>query len=190
MKSELFTNWCSGLGKLGVFGTCGRTGGGRSGGAGGVKIRGGWKSLAFGEAEVHLVWIEVDDWAVDTQELLAIVDELLLVLTRSWGTREARWFWGGRSWSWGTREARWWASREGTEPSAKLSAVPSGKWDSENYDHKQSRKIFHSLLVGWCWTGMGTGTAPMVAIMAKIPMLGWGAPESPKTGRSSPDKIF
>ena len=40
MKSELFTNWCSGLGKLGVFGTCGRTGGGRSGGAGGVKIRG------------------------------------------------------------------------------------------------------------------------------------------------------
>ena len=174
MKSELFTNWCSGLGKLGVFGTCGRTGGGRSGGAGGVKIRGGWPSLAFGEAEVHLVWIEVDDWAVDTQELLTIVDELLLVLTRSWGTREAR----------------WWASREGTEPSAKLSAVPSEKWDSKNYDHKQSRKIFHSLLVGWCWTGMGTGTAPMVAIMAKIPMLGWGAPESPKTGRSSPDKIF
>ena len=49
------------MGKLGVFGTCGRTGGGRSGGAGGVKIRGGWLALAFGEAEVHLVWIEVDD---------------------------------------------------------------------------------------------------------------------------------
>ena len=84
------------MGKLGGFGTCGRTGGGRSGGAGGVKIRGGWLSLAFGEAEVHLVWIEVDDWAVDTQELLTIVDELLLVLTtrgpRSWGTRDARWF--------------------------------------------------------------------------------------------------
>ena len=75
-----------------MFGTCGRTGGGRSGGAGGVKIRGGWLSLVFGEAEVHLVWIEVDDWAVDTQELLTIVDELLLVLTRSWGTRDALWF--------------------------------------------------------------------------------------------------
>ena len=142
MKSELFTNWCSGLGKLGVFGTCGRTGGGRSGGAGGVKIRGGWLSLAFGEAEVHLVWIEVDDWAVDAQELLTIVDELLLVLTRSWGTREARWFWGGRSW-WGTREARWGASREGTEPSAKLSAVPSEKWDSKNYDHEVERYFTH-----------------------------------------------
>ena len=36
---------------------------------------------------------------------------------------------------------------------------------------------------------MGTGTAPMVAIMAKIPMLGCGAPEPPRPGGSSPRKI-
>ena len=37
----------------------------------------------------------------------------------------ADWTRGSRSC--GTRDALWWASREGTDPSAKLSVVPSGK---------------------------------------------------------------
>ena len=37
---------------------------------------------------------------------------------------------------------------------------------------------------------MGTGTAPMVAIIAKIPMLGCGAPDPPRPGGSSPRNVF
>ena len=37
---------------------------------------------------------------------------------------------------------------------------------------------------------MGTGTAPMVAIMAKIPMLGCGAPDPPRPGGSSPRRCI
>ena len=53
------------------------------------------------------------------------------------------------------------------------------------------KSIHHHLLVlGWCVTGMGTGTAPIVAIIAKIPILGWGAPEPPRPGGSSPENCI
>ena len=37
---------------------------------------------------------------------------------------------------------------------------------------------------------MGTGTAPIVAIIAKIPMFGCGAPEPPRPGGSSPENCI
>ena len=104
------------MGDLGGCGAKGRTGGGRLGGAGGVKTGGGKVLLAGGIVEVHFV---------DT-----VAQELLIrggveVLLADW-TRGAR--------SCGTRDALWWASREGTDPSAKVSAVPSGKGEKQKDD--------------------------------------------------------
>ena len=114
MKSELLTSWW-GRGDLGVWGAKGRTGGGRLGGAGGVKT--GWGIvLLAGGAEVHFVWGVVDTVVGAAEELL---------IREGWGAEVFLATRGVRSC--GTRDALWWASKEGTDPSAKLSAVPSGK---------------------------------------------------------------
>ena len=104
------------MGDLGGWGAKGRTGGGRLAGAGGVKTGGGIVLLAGGGGivEVHFVWA-----AAAAQELVLIRGGVEVLLAG--GTS------GVRSCAAETREALWCASREGTEPSAKLSAVPSGK---------------------------------------------------------------
>ena len=105
------------MGDLGGWGAKGRTGGGRLAGAGGVKTGGGIVLLAGGGGivEVHFVWAA----AAAAQELVLISGGVEVLLAG--GTS------GVRSCPAETREALWCASREGTEPSAKLSAVPSGK---------------------------------------------------------------
>ena len=68
-----------------------------------------------GGAEVHFVWGVVDTVAA-AEELLIRGGGGVEVFLATRGVRSC-----------GTRDALWWASKEGTDPSAKLSAVPSGK---------------------------------------------------------------
>ena len=119
MKSELFTSWW-GSGDLGGWGAKGRTGGGRLGGAGGVKTGFGIVLLA------------------GVVELLIRVGEGVEVLLATRGVRSC-----------GTRDALCWASKEGTDPSAKLSDVPSGK-NQYDLSGKRNQDLLYRLTLFSC----------------------------------------